>query len=517
MPPRKDGTPRRKHVPCPPPPPPVPLTSPLHAWIHPDYNITHRPASAPAPTITGAYLPLSPAPDAERWLQEFPRWSVLTYGDAGGPLIAFCLHPDCKGRRAATDPTKGLLVPAEGPKMRRHWKDQHDGPEPDSSPQSQQPHKTPVQQPQQRGGGRRGVVKREREAEEEPETEEERAVSAWHRSNNSSRSSSTTGSPTSPSSSLSPQPAPFPSSPPRFELWDEDGLQATDLDTGETAGYDSKRVLLPTSGAAAISSLFSSPSAAWNAACSFLSSTSLSRLSGGDASPPDHRVFPYTLVSAVSSTFSAFGALFARNLGFLSYGIDAAAERNALGAIIARTHVWNRCHPHPITVQTAASIITDNDGPCPCDLGETAKVTRAAGFRYECKLRCERCQLERVQVLRVGWTHYWVTADLWLVPMTEEQCSQWQQTARYSLPLLPAVLLVHKDDDSSGRQERLLAIEREQHEVQQAVIRRDEEAERFRQWQLLSPTQSGGQYAQQDDAAAFAPPYEHSTLNPMDW
>ena len=396
-----------------PPPLPPPLVRPtlpgpdfLTAWTDPSPSLFR---SLPAHSVAGAFLPLRPSVH----VASSPQWAVFDYGDAEDTAVAvaFCLHPDCK-RGRATNPKHGLFVPAVEGSMNRHWRDKHRlfGEE---EQRRSAPHRPA-------GDGVGG------EEVEEEDNDGERGHARGKRRRRF-RSSSTKVRAGVDGLSVSLTASAFPAPQP----------------------YDTPSL----SAASTPMSLSSSPS-----------SSSVSSSCGGVHSPPPPpagvarrslRARPSLLFARFAEVFSFFASFLRLQWGYIAERVAELSSANRLGVLVSQTHIVND-HRHRVTFQTAAGLISDNDGECPCKPGQVERITRAR-YRYQCIVRCAECESEKGWVLDTRH-HYRLSEDLILTTMTPEEERAHEEREGYRRPFLPDIIpidprTVRRDTEFEDEQE----------------------------------------------------------------
>ena len=147
-------------------------------------------------------------------------------------------------------------------------------------------------------------------------------------------------------------------------------------------------------------------------------------------------VYPYNLMSAMRDFGGFLGHFVRLNWNLLARQVQALSQTNDLGRLVAQVHMHNT-HRHTVRFQTAAGLISDNDGACPARCGETETATRIRGVQYEVAMECRDCNRRRMDVLLVG-RHYVLTDDMEVREMTLDEYAADQQRTGYRLPHNPA-------------------------------------------------------------------------------
>ena len=149
-------------------------------------------------------------------------------------------------------------------------------------------------------------------------------------------------------------------------------------------------------------------------------------------------VYPYNLMSAMRE-FGGFLAHFVRlNWNLLAGQVQRLSQTNDLGRLVAQVHIHNT-HQHPVRFQTAAGLISDNDGVCTARSGATETATRIRGVKYEVAMECRECNRRRMDVLLVG-RHYILTDDMAIREMTVDEYEANQRRTGYRLPRNPTTV-----------------------------------------------------------------------------
>ena len=412
----------------------------LTAWIDPSPNLFH---TLPHHSIAGAFLPLRPSVSSN--LRSNEHWAVFDYGETSDTPIAFCLHPACKHERA-TNPKAGLFVPAVYSSMNRHSRDKH------------KLFDAVVQKEGGKGGGgtggqgsegggkvvRRKVKKEEARTQMDDDKEEERNSASSDSSRQGGgkrrkrkRTSSQPRRTFVASSTLKVSPSHRATSP----------TASSHASTPERAGEWT-----------ASSSAVSTPSAR-----GVSSSTGSAASSTPSSSPPSNpplpvlpahfrqpsTPLPYTLFVRLLETFSFFASFVRLQWDSIAAKVSQLTAMNAMGSLLCQTHIIN-LHRHTVTFQTAAGIITDNDGECPCHTNQVEKITRAR-YTYECIVRCAECNSDSSWAMKVG-RHYRLTDALELLPMTDEEEKAHMQRDGYVIPFLPDCIPVNPGAHRTLRQ-----------------------------------------------------------------
>ena len=394
------------------------------------------------PHSSGAFLPLvfvdkaRTKSEKSEELESGPCWSIYLYGPQQR-VVAFCLHADCVLARQEETPFRGFMCPPNKMTMNRHYREQHHMFDPrldekgesgeDASPRSSKRRK--ARQPSNTAAARKaaktgtGHTPHVKAEEGGPSGKEEAPSASTPRRRQKMSEHST--------SKTWRDHAALQSHAPTTPVWQ--------LPPSDSSAYSSSS----SSHASSSSSHTSSPSSSSSSPASSASSPSDEQEQAFVSLPPSSSaevtrnrlrsvVYPYNLMSAMRG-FGSFLFQFIRlHWNLLASQVGRLSQSNDLGRLVAQLHIHNT-HEHTVRIQTAAGLISDNDGVCPTRRESTEVATRMRGVRYEVSIECRECNRRRMDVLQCG-RHYTLLDSLELREMSADEYAEDGRRTRYALP-----------------------------------------------------------------------------------
>ena len=308
---------------------------------------------------TGAELLLQHCAEFERT----GNWSVFSHGPQGERKLAFCLHPACVHARGAGELKCGVLINAQVGVMERHWHETHDREKAEQKKEKKRQQRKAEDDDEKRPGSGSGSPAAEQRGDKRSRTERgqvkrEQAEEDGQRGDRPSQ----TKTPTRPQRERHARPYSSLASP----TWSSSQAFHT---TPPPAS-------VPSSASSTSSSSGSSGSSRSSPAGVVVSRSSSSSASSSplsDSSKAVLRLFPAPQAEHMPPD-PLFGRI--RSLGLTAWNVvrwhwdwvanrvAVLASKNQLGPLLVRTYMLNQ-HPHPVSVQTAIGLITDNPNSLP--------------------------------------------------------------------------------------------------------------------------------------------------------
>jgi len=476
------------------------LTDPFHLFCPAGLS------TLPNPLSGGAFLPLRYVDTARakggEMLESGPCWSVYLYGPQE-KVVAFCLHADCVRERQEESPFKGFMCPANLGTMNRHYREQHHMFDPRKAKAEGKEREEKAQQDDGNNNNNSGsdnTSPRGKRKSQRPSTTKPRKTAKTvkgatpHIKTEDGGGSS--GGKAEKTSQASTQ-----------RTRQRMVAHSTSMTWSQHAHLQRQAPTTPVWLEAPSSDSSAYPSSSSSAASSSSSSSSSASLASSDHDPTHasastaasaHNVtrtrlssvvYPYNLMSAMRE-FGGFLAHFVRlNWNILAGQVRRLSQTNDLGRLVAQLHILN-AHCHTVRFQTAAGLISDNDGVCSARSGCTETATRIRGVSYEVVVECKECGHRRMHVLTVG-LHYVLTGGLEIRPMTAAEYAVNQEQTGYRLPAEGTTVGVMRlEGDVMEQLRREMNVRHEMDDARQEAENARQEMARWNAMYAMQPPRS---------------------------